>query len=501
MDMGCKSAVRLPGSAWEPITGASCSHGAAHLVSAVLSGPLDNGALDELRGGFAGHVLSPADDHYEDARSIFNSMIERRPAAIAQCESRDDVIAALAFAREQGLEVAIRSGGHSVAGACLTDGGLVIDMRRMNAVSVDPGARVATVGGGATWADVDGACQSHGLATTGGRVSTTGVAGLTLGGGSGWLERKLGLACDSLLSVELITADGRVVTASADENPELFWALHGGGGNFGVATELRFRLSELGTTTLGLLIFPADRGREVVRRYRDLIDAGAPEELGGGVLYITGPPEDFVPQELQDQLVLALAVVYAGTEAEARAAVAPILDLEPAGAMIEELPYAELQSALDDPPGYRNYWSAEHLESLPDEAIDLFCERARDMVVPSPSQHILFPWGGAVARQGSEWPLPHRSASWVVHPLGLWEDPADDERAIAWARATCADFKPYATGGVYLNFIGDEGADRVVAGFGRENYERLAAVKAEFDPENVFRLHHNVRPSPPLAAT
>jgi FAD/FMN-containing dehydrogenase len=451
--------------------------------------------LTELRGRFDGRVLSPDDGDYEDARAIFNSMIDRRPAVIAQCASGGDVVAALAFARAQGLEVAIRGGGHSVAGACLTDGGLVIDLRTMNDVSIDPEARVATVAGGATWADFDAACQPHGLATTGGRVSSTGVAGLTLGGGSGWLERKFGLACDSLLSAEIVLADGRTVNASADENPELFWALHGAGGNFGVVTELRFRLFDLPAATLALLIFPAERGPEVLRRYRDLIEAGAPDELGGGILYITGPPEDFVPSHLQGRLVAGAAAIYAGTERETREAFAPIFELGPEGELVAEMPYAEIQCALDDPPGYRNYWSAEHLESLPDEAIDIFCERAHDMVVPSPSQHIIFPWGGAVARQGLEWPLPHRRATWVMHPLGLWEDPADDDQAVAWARGTCADFKQFATGGVYLNFIGDEGEDRVVAGFGRENYARLAAVKAEFDPGNVFRLHHNVQPA------
>jgi FAD/FMN-containing dehydrogenase len=333
------------------------------------------------------------------------------------------------------------------------------------------------------------------LATTGGRVSSTGVAGLTLGGGSGWLERKLGLACDNLLSAEIVLADGRMVTASEDENPELFWALHGAGGNFGVVTQMRFRLVDLPATTLALLIFPADRGREVVRRYRDMIEAGAPDELGGGIIFITGPPEEFVPADLQGQLVVAAVAVYAGSEAELRAAFAPILELGPAGALVAEMPYAEIQSALDDPPGYRNYWSVEHLDALPDEAIDVFCDRARDMVVPSPSQHILFPWGGAVARQGSDWPLSQRDATWVMHPLGLWEDAADDDQAIAWARGTCADFKQFATGGVYLNFVGNEGEDRVIAGFGRRNYDRLAAVKAEFDPDNVFRLNHNVQPA------
>ena len=453
-----------------------------------------NGSLDGLRQRLAGELIQPADAGYEDARSIFNSMIDRRPAAIAQCETADDVIAALAHARGSGLEVAIRSGGHSVAGAGLTDGGLVIDMRRMNAVEVDPAARTARVAGGATWADFDRATQPHGLMSTGGRVSTTGVAGLSLGGGSGWLERKYGLACDSLISAQLVTADGRVVTASESENPELFWALHGGGGNFGVATELVFGLQELPAATLGLLLWPADAGPEVSRAYRDLIDSGAPEELGGGLAYITGPPEEFVPRELQGQLVAGVIVVYAGTEAEMRETLAPILALDPPAQMIAEMPYAEIQSAIDDPPGYRNYWSAEHLREFPDEAVDVFCARAHDMVAPSPSQHIAFPWGGAVARGAADWPLPHRVANWVVHPLGLWTDPADDDRARAWARGTCEGVRPWATGGVYLNFVGDEGQDRVVEGYGRENYDRLAAVKAEFDPDEVFHLHHNIRP-------
>jgi FAD/FMN-containing dehydrogenase len=448
-----------------------------------------------LRDGFEGTVLAEGDRGYEDAREIFNAMIDRRPALIAQCESVADVQAALAHARENGLEVAIRSGGHSVAGASLTDGGLVIDMRRMNAVEVDPAARTATAAGGATWSHFDRATQPHGLMAPGGRVSTTGVSGLTLGGGSTWLERKFGFACDNLISVDLVTADGREVTASADENSELFWALHGGGGNFGVATKLVFGLHELPAATLALLLWPADAGPEITRTYRDMVDAGAPDELGGGVAYITGPPEEFVPVHLQGQLCAGVIVVYAGTEAELREVLAPIYALEPQADLTAEMPYAEIQCAIDDPPGYRNYWSAEHLTGFPDEAVDVFCTRAHDMVVPSPSQHIAFPWGGAVARGAADWPLPHRDAEWVIHPLGLWEDPADDARALAWGRGICADVKPWATGAIYLNFVGDEGEDRVRAGYGEANYERLAAVKAEFDPDNVFHLHHNIKPA------
>jgi FAD/FMN-containing dehydrogenase len=449
--------------------------------------------LGRLRKGFTGELIAPGDAAYDDARAVFNAMIDRRPSVIAQCDGVDDVIRALRFGRDQGLEIAVRGGGHSVAGRSLTDGGLVIDLRRMNRVSVDAGSRTATVAGGATMSDMDRATEPYGLATTGGRVSTTGVGGYTLGGGDGWLARKLGLACDNLLTVELVTADGRVVRASEDENPELFWALHGGGGNFGVATSFTFRLQELPSVTAALLFWPAEAGPEVLRAYRDFL-VTAPDEVGGGFLYVTGPEEGFVPRHLVGKLAVALLLAYAGPEGEAREVAAPLLGLGHEGQLMVELPYAELQCMLDDPPGYRNYWSVEYLDGLPDEAADRFCARAHDMIVPSPSQHVFIPQGGAIARGPADYPVPWRSAPWCVHPFGLWEDPADDQRGSQWARDVREDLRPWATGAVYLNFIGDEGADRVVAGFGRENYERLARVKAEYDPENVFRLNHNIRP-------
>ena len=463
--------------------------------SGMTDATFDGLAVGLLEACFTGAVLTRGEPGYDDARAIFNSMIDRRPAVIAQCGNKDDVIAALRFACERGLEVAVRSGGHSVAGAGLSEGGIVIDLRRMSTVEVDPEARTARVAGGATWSDVDRACGQHGLATTGGRVSSTGVAGLTLGGGSGWLERKFGLSCDNLLSVELVTADGSTVTASEEENPELFWALHGGGGNFGIATELTFRLDPLPQVTLGLLLWPSDAGADVLRRYRDLIAAGAPDELGGGAFYLTGPPEEFVPEHLVGARALAIAVVFAGGEPAMRDAIKTLLDLRPDGEMIAELPYADIQCALDDPPGMRHYWSAEHLAELPDAAIDEFCARAEEMIVPSLSQYVLLPWGGAVARQSDRWPLPHRRAAWVVHPFGVWEEPDDDERGIAWVKAACSDMRPFATGDVYLNFTGSEGQDRVIAGFGPENYKRLTIVKAKYDPQNVFRINHNIKPA------
>jgi FAD/FMN-containing dehydrogenase len=450
--------------------------------------------LQRLRRGFAGDVILPGDAAYDQARTVFNAMIDRRPSVIARCGSVEDVIRALRFGRERDLEIAVRGGGHSVAGKALTEGGLVIDLRGLNAVTVDPGARTVTVAGGATMSDLDRATEPYGLATTGGRVSTTGVGGYTLGGGDGWLARKLGLACDNLLAVELVTADGRLVRASEAENPELFWALHGGGGNFGIATSFTFRLQDLPSVTVGLLLWRPERGPEVLRAYRDFV-AVAPDEVGGGFLYVTGPTEDFVPDHLVGRLAILLVLAYAGPEAEARDVAAPLLDMGHEGDLILEMPYAELQCLLDDPPGYRNYWSAEYLRDLPDEAVDRFCGRAHDMLVPSASQHVLFPQGGAIARGRDDFPVPWRQAPWCAHPFGLWSDTADDERGIRWARAVREDLRPWATGDVYLNFIGDEGADRVMAGFGRENYERLARVKAEYDPENVFRLNHNIRPA------
>lgn len=450
-------------------------------------------AFEPLRAGFAGEIVTPQSASFGDARTVFNAMIDHRPAALAQCATAEDVVAALAFAQRHGLEIAVRGGGHSVAGKGSVDGGLVIDLRRMNAVSVDPDRKTARVGGGATMSHLDRATEPHGLATTGGRVSTTGVGGFTLGGGTGWLDRKFGLACDNLVSAEVVTADGRLVTASETENRELFWALHGGGGNFGVVTSLTLRLYPLSTVTAGLLFWSPDHGPEILKQFRDFLEA-APDEVGGGAIYVTGPEADFVPAPLVGKLAFILLVVFAGGEEEARTVLAPMLSLGHAGGMIAEMPYADFQSMLDDPPGYRNYWSAQYLSSLPDAAVELFCARATDMIVPSASQHVLFPGGGKAARETADWPVPWRNAPWVAHPFGLWTDPADDERGRNWARNIVSDLKPWSSEHVYLNFIGDEGADRVVSGFGAEHYKRLVEVKREYDPQNLFHLNHNIPP-------
>jgi FAD/FMN-containing dehydrogenase len=457
---------------------------------------IDTGrTIDDLRGHMSGPVITPDDDGYDAARTVFNAMIDMRPSVIAQCDSDADVAAALGFARNRGLEISVRGGGHSVAGMGLTEGGLVLDLRRMSRVDVDPDEGVAVVSGGATMSHLDRACEPYRLATTGGRVSTTGVGGFTLGGGNGWLDRLMGLASDNLVSVDLVTADGSRVRAATDEHPDLFWALHGGGGNFGVATSLTLRLHPLPITTFGFLLWPADRAPEVIRAYRDRIEC-APDQFGGGILILTGPDEEFVPAEHVGTLMLAIVIVHAGSESDLRDVAAPILALDPVGQLIAEMPYADIQSSLDDPPGMRNYWSAEHLDSLPDAAIDAFCRSADGLLVPSPAQHALFPLGGAVSRGNDDDPISWRDAPWVVHPFGLWPDAADDERMIRWARDARAAVQPWASGSVYLNFIGDEGSERVVAGHGQEKYQRLAEVKARYDPDNVFHRNHNIVPMP-----
>ncbi|MFG3497129.1 FAD-binding oxidoreductase [Streptomyces sp. NPDC047928] len=451
-------------------------------------------ALADLREQLTGDVLAPEDPGYDQARQVFNSMIDRRPAVIAQCADETDVVRAVRFARDLDLDIAVRGGGHSVAGMALNDGGLVIDLRRMHDVTVHPAAKAVRIGGGATMSHLDRATQPFGLATTGGRASTTGVGGFVLGGGTGWLDRKFGLAVDNLLGVELVTADGTALRAGPEENTDLFWALHGGGGNFGVATSLTLRLHDLPEMSFALLLYLPESGPDVVRGYRDLIASGPPE-VSGGVLYITTPPEPFVPESLVGHLVCGVLVTYAGPEAELRALAEPLLALRHEAEVVTAIPYADLQCMIDDPPGMRNYWSAEYLTGAPDELVDVFCARAATMPVPTGTQHVLFPQGGAIASGPADYPVPYRDAPWAVHPFGIWEDPADDERVRRWVKDVRADVRPWSTGAVYLNFIGDEGRDRVVAGLGAENTRRLAEIKSRYDPDNVFRHNHNIAPA------
>jgi FAD/FMN-containing dehydrogenase len=438
--------------------------------------------------------IGPEEAGYDGQRELFNAMIDKRPRIIAVCETSADVREALERAARDDLPVAVRSGGHSVAGQSTNDDGMVIDVRPMKAVEIDAGARRARVGGGCTWAGFDAAAQEFGLATTGGRVSTTGVAGLTLGGGSGWLEREHGLSCDNLLAVELVTADGHEIRADETQHPDLLWASKGGGGNFGVVTALEFRLHPVGPIVLGgLLAWPAERAPEVARAFRDWA-ADAPEELGPALVMLSGPPEEFIPQHLQGQPLIAVVVCWNGDAAVGADLVQVMRDLAPEVDLVGPMPYAELQSMIDDPPGFRQYWSADYHDSFPDDAIDVFLDAGAHRASPL-TQHLLLPWGGALSRIDAEaTPLSQRSARWVSHPFATWEDPADDAANLAWVRDYRRANAPFTTGGVYLNFIGDEGDARIRAAFGAEKYERLAQVKSEYDPRNVFAGNQNIRP-------
>ncbi|WP_330284041.1 FAD-binding oxidoreductase [Streptomyces sp. NBC_00588] len=450
-------------------------------------------ALAALREDLVGELFAPEDPGYDEARIVFNAMIDRRPAAIAQCANEADVVKSVRCARELDLPVAVRGGGHSVAGSALGDGAVVVDLRRMRAVTVDPAAEAVRIAGGATMSDLDRACQPYGLATTGGRASTTGVGGFVLGGGTGWLDRCCGYAVDNLLGVELVTADGERIHADADDNPDLFWALHGGGGNFGVATSLTLKLYELPHFSIAFVLYLPEFGPEATRTYRDVITAG-PDEASGAVLYVTGPPEEFIPPHLVGKLLCGMLLTYAGPEQDLRKLAEPLLALPHESEIVGEMPYADVQCMLDDPPGMRNYWSAEYLTGAPDEFVDVFCRLGQSTPVPTGTLHALFPQGGAIGTGPHEYPVPYRDAPWGVHPFGLWEDPADDERCIQWVREVRTGVQPWSTGAVYLNFIGDEGTDRVVAGLGAENARRLAEVKRSYDPDNVFRFNHNIRP-------
>ena len=452
-------------------------------------------SADELRFRLQGGLHEPGDAYYESTCTLFNTMIERRPRFVAECVAVDDVVAALAFARERDLPVAVRAGGHSVAGLSLCDDGVVLDVRGMSDIDVDPARRIARVGGGAVGAQLDRATQAHGLATTGGRVSTTGVAGLTLGGGSGWLERKHGLACDNLVAAEIVTWDGRIVRASDDENPELLWALRGGGGSFGVVTTLEFALHPLEPEVFaGLALFARERAHEVLRAYRDLMN-GAPDELSLAFAFFTAPDDDEdVPAHLHGRPVVAVLGMWAGEAADGERALAPIRELGPDADFFGRTDYADFQCSVDDPPGFRNYWTAENVVDLPDEAIDAIVRRATELPA-GPSQVFIVAWGGAVRRFGADHsPLGGREARFIVHPLLLWEDPADDDRCRTLARAVRADMRPWSTGATYPNFLGEEGGARMSAAYGTST-ERLAAVKAEWDPNGVFHTHQAIRRS------
>jgi FAD/FMN-containing dehydrogenase len=447
---------------------------------------------------FKGTVLSPGDPGYDEARHVFNGIVDRRPARIMRCTDAADVGSAVLLARQEGLPVSVYGGGHGVTGSAVVDGGICIDLRGLDRVVVDPVARTARVGGGATWGAVDAATQEFGLAVTAGRVSDTGVGGLTVGSGSGWLERALGFTCDNILEVQLVTADGRIVTASAKENSDLFWAVRGGGGNFGVVTEFLFQLHPVGPIVLGgLLMYPASMARNLVRFWRGFM-TDAPDEVGSGVAFITAPPLDFVPEPVRGRPVVGVFVCYAGDPAAGAEVMAPLLEYgPPAVNMVQPMPYVAVQRLLDEanPKGMRNYWTADFLADLDDEAVDTLVSHATAPRSPL-SQVILVAGGGAIARVPDDaTALGQRNAPWNIHYLSMWADPADDDVNIRHTRSMAEAMKPWSTGRVYLNYIGEEGPGRVEAAYGPEKYARLQQIKRIWDPDNVFRHNQNITPA------
>lgn len=448
---------------------------------------VDRTDLQGLREAMRGQVLEPGEAGYDEARKVWNGTVDRRPALIARCADVTDVQRALGFAVEHDLPVAVRGGGHSVAGFSSCDDGVLIDLALMHTVNVDVEARVARAEPGATGADFDRATQKHGLATTLGVVSTTGIAGLTLGGGIGWLMRKHGLACDNLLSVELVTADGSLVTASADENPDLFWALKGGGGNFGIVTSFEYRLHPVGPTVYGGgVMFAREHRRTVLESYRELTRT-APDELTTYTAMTAGP--DGSP-------VAAIAACYAGDPAEGARLLEPIKAAvgEPLLDALGPLAYTEQQSRMDQgyPRGDYHYWRSCFLDDLTDQVIDVLVDRASDIWAPPALELIVEHMGGAIT--AGDGAFAHRDANYDVLIAANWTDPADQDRCVAWARDTAAALEPHSRGG-YVNYEPDADGAYVPGAFG-ERLARLGAVKAKYDPHNIFRLNQNVTPAP-----
>ncbi|HEY7461499.1 MAG TPA: FAD-binding oxidoreductase [Gemmatimonadota bacterium] len=454
-------------------------------------------SLARLTGSLHGQLLTADSPDFDQARSVWNAMIDRKPALIARCADSDDVIRAVQFAGEHRALVAVRGGGHNIAGSAACDGGLVIDLSQMRGVRIDPRARTAAVEAGATLADFDREAQAFGLATPLGINSTTGVAGLTLGGGFGWISRKHGLTIDNLRGADVVTADGRLRRASADENQDLFWGLRGGGGNLGVVTSFAFDLHEVGPQVLsGLIVHPFEAAASVLRRYRDFA-TGMPEELNVWFVMRHAPPLPFLPPEVHGKLIVLLAACHVGDVASGEKLLAPLRSFgKPIADVIQPHPYAGWQQAFDPllTPGARNYWKSHNFKSLSDEALDALIRCTGKLPTPQ-SEIFVARVGGAINRVPADaTAYPHRDTEFIMNVHTRWERAVDDERCTAWARACFGEMAPYATGGVYVNFI-PEDEDRVRAAYGG-NFERLTRLKAELDPGNLFRQNQNVRPRP-----
>jgi FAD/FMN-containing dehydrogenase len=454
-----------------------------------MSTTLDQALVTELAGRVSGSVLDPEHADYDTTRAVHNGLIDRKPALIVRCRTADDVVAALAFARSAGLEVSIRGGGHNVAGRAVTDGGVMIDLAQMKGITVDPDQATATAEAGVLWAELNDAAAKHGLAVTGGAISTTGIAGYTLGGGLGWLMAKHGLSADNLLGVELVTADGEVLQVDAGSHPDLFWALRGGGGNFGVATSFTYRLHPLEMVVGGLIAHPIDAAPDLLRFYRDAV-ADCSDDLTVFAGLVHAP-------DGSGAKLSAMVVFHTGDADEAERELERFKTWgSPLEVEVGPMPYPVMNTILDEayPAGALSYWLSSFTRGLPDELIDIAAERFAS--VPSPMTVMLFEhFHGAVTRVGvTDTAVPHRDEGWnLLIPSG-WMDPADTEANIAWTRETFAALRPHFGTGRWLNYLGDDQAEDAIRAAYGPNYDRLGEVKRQYDPENVFHLNHNIVP-------
>jgi FAD/FMN-containing dehydrogenase len=453
---------------------------------------LNAGVVAAFRASLRGHLLLTGEDGYEEARTIWNGMIDRRPALIARCAGTADVITCVKFARANDLLVAVRGGGHGVAGHAVCDGGLMIDLSRMKGMRVDPVRRTARAEPGLTWGEFDHETQAFGLATTGGQISTTGIAGLTLGGGWGYLARSYGLASDNLLSVDLVTANGQLLTADATDHTDLFWGVRGGGGNFGVVTAFEYQLHQVGPVLAGVLIYPFEKAKEVLTCYRDFTRT-APDELASGAVLTTMP--DGTP-------VAGVVVCYHGLLDEGERVLKPLRAFgTPLADQIGPMPYTKAQQLVDAfyPPGLQEYWKSSFLKEISDEAIDTMMAYCAHR--PSPLCHVVLEHtlGGVVSRIDRDaTAFNHRDVQYSFLSLGVCTDPAEAESCIRWARECWEAMQPFSTGSVYVNYLGreaDEGAERIQAAYGTEKYRRLVTLKNTYDPTNLFRLNQNIQPT------
>jgi FAD/FMN-containing dehydrogenase len=450
-----------------------------------------------LKESVRGQVVLPGDGEYDQLRKVWNGMIDRRPAAILRALSATDVINGIRFAKRQGLAVSVRGGGHNVAGNAVCDAGLMIDLSLMKSVRVYPKRVRIRAEPGVTWGEFDHETQAFGLATTGGLVSTTGIAGFTLGGGIGWLVRKHGLALDSLVSADVVTADGDLVMASTSENPDLFWGLRGGGGNFGVVTSLEYQLHPVGPTVLGgMVVHRAEEAEPLLRFHREFVNE-VPDELTTLVVFLTGPPAPFLPSEVHGKKLVAIAVCYAGATEEGEKVLAPLRKFgTPVADLVAPMPYLALQSMFDAsaPAGVMNYWKSSYIDGLSDSAIEVLLACGENMASPMSVIHIHQLGGKITSAVDLSTSFNHRDAPFLVNLVGTWKDPAENEKHIAWARKSFDSLGKFAIGR-YVNFMGEEGNEGIRAAYGEEKLRRLVALKDKYDPENMFRFNQNVRPS------